>query len=247
LRTPIFPKGTYRAFGEALVRAVDSRDATIYLRGVLASPTAAVEVASFLRCATIFARHGFTPDLTLLLIRWDNLVDLQRQGSHTLTHAFQDQVHASTAQTRRAGFADAIIPVDVDLDAHTADVRYPLDVRAWSRQIARASQDPRVVDAALARDVAWTRGFYARQASLRCLGEEQALVDLALRRAIGQRISRDYMSRPCVEDEVFLLVTSELHKRFLPCYDAAAPIINIETRTPPDSCAAPIAATVAVA
>jgi hypothetical protein len=247
LRTPIFPKGTYRALGESLVRAIDNRDTTIHLRGVLASPTAAVEVESFLRCAAIFAQHGFMPDLTLLLVRWDNLVDLQRQSSRALTHAFQEQVHAITAQTRRAGFMDAVIPVNVDIDAHTTDVRYPLDVRDWSHRIARAARALRTTDTALTRDVAWTRGFYARQASLNHLGEGQALVDLALRRAIGQRISQDYLSRPRVEDEVFLLVTSELHKRFLPCYDAAAPILNIETRTPSDASADSVAAHVAVA
>jgi hypothetical protein len=75
----------------------------------------------------------------------------------------------------------------------------------------------------------WSTGFYARQVSLRRLGEKQALLDLALRRASGHRVSVEHVSLRHRDGSVLALLTAERHKRLLPCYAASVPILNLAT------------------
>jgi hypothetical protein len=230
LRTPIFPKRGYRALAEALVTTLVSGDNGVHLRGVLASPTAGTEISTLVHCATIFRRHGFTPHVKLLLVQWDTLVEIRQRDTSARTRAFAQHVRAVTDTARQAGFADAIIPVAVEVDADTAELLSPRDFRDWSQRVLSAVHGPRNVWTPLVRDVAWSTGFYARQVSLSRLGERQALLDLAIRRAVGQRVSAEHASHPQRDERVFALVTAELHKRFLPCYAASSPILNIEAR-----------------
>lgn len=230
LRTPIFPKRAYLSFGDALLNATASEGHSVKLYGVLASTTADKETSSFLRCAAIFRRYGFTPRVRLLLVRWENLVDIRRQDLGTRAHSFAQQVRSATEQARYAGFAEAITPIDVEIDAESAEILYPADVGAWSRRVTAAMREPRHACPSLARDVTWSRDFYARQTSLSQLGEEQALLDLAIRRAVGQRLSAAQESEAQGDSVVSALITSELHKRFLACYAASLPILNIDVR-----------------
>jgi len=64
---------------------------------------------------------------------------------------------------------------------------------------------------------------------LRRLGEKQALLDLAFRRASGQRASAEHASCRHRDGNVIALLTAELHKRLLPCYAASVPILNLAT------------------
>jgi hypothetical protein len=234
LRTPIFPKGSYQALAAALVTTLVGGDNDVHLRGVLASPTAGTEMSTLVHCATIFRQHGFTPHVKLLLVQWDNLVEIRHRDVSARMDAFAQQVRAVADTARQAGLADAVIPVAVEVDADTAEILSPRDFRDWSQRVLSAVHGPGHVCAPLVRDVVWSTGFYARQVSLSRLGEKQALLDLAIRRAIGERVSADHThtcaSHPQRDDRVFALVTSELHKRFLPCYAASVPIVNLEAR-----------------
>lgn len=230
LRTPIFPKGSYKAVAETLVHATGGTS-RLHLHGVLASPTAALELPAFLRCAGLFEHYGCAPRLTLWLVRWENLVETRDQDAAARARAFAWQVQRVSEAARQAGYAEAVTPIDVEVDTSVGEIIYPLDFSRWSRRIAVALQEPRAADPALGRDLAWSRDFYARQASLSRLGQEQVLLDLAIRRAVGQRVSEqcgaDGDERA---DGTVLLLTSELHKRFLPCYGASTPILNIDLR-----------------
>ena len=187
-------------------------------------------MSTLVSCATIFRRHGFTPHVKLLLVQWDNLVGIRQRDASSRTQAFAQHIRAVTDTARQAGFADAVIPIAVEVDADTAQILSPRDFRDWSHRVLSAVHGPRNVCPPLVRDVVWSTGFYARQVSLSRLGEQQALLDLAIRRAIGQRVSAEHASHPHWDDRVFALVTSELHKRFLPCYAASVPILNLEAR-----------------
>jgi hypothetical protein len=227
LRTPIFPKRGYQALAAALVTTVLGDDNGVHLRGVLASPTAETELNSFLDCAMIFRRHGFTPHVKLLLVQWDNLVEMRHQDARQRTRGFARRVRAVTEAARHAGLADAVIPVEVDVDAETAEILSPADFRDWSHRVSAAVHEPGSACPSLVRDVVWSTGFYARQVSLRRLGEKQALLDLAFRRASGQRASAELASRRHRDGSVLALLTAELHKRLLPCYAASVPIVNL--------------------
>jgi hypothetical protein len=227
LRTPIFPKHGYRALAAALVTTVLGDDNGVHLRGVLASPTAETELSCFLDCAMTFRRHGFTPHVRLLLVQWDNLVEMRHEDAHWRTHAFARRVRAVTEAVQHAGLAHAVIPVEVDVDAETAEIRSPADFRDWSHRVLAAVHKPGSACPALVRDVVWSTGFYARQVSLRRLGEKQALLDLALRRASGHRVAAEHLSLRHQDGSVLALLTAERHKRLLPCYAASVPILNL--------------------
>jgi hypothetical protein len=229
LRTPIFPKHGYRALAAALVTTVLSDDNGVHLRGVLASPTAETELNCFLDCATIFRRHGFTPHIRLLLVQWDNLVEMRHEDARWRTRAFARRVRAVTEAVQHAGLANAVIPVEVDVDAETAEILSPADFRDWSHRVLAAVHEPSTACPALVRDVVWSTGFYARQVSLHRLGEKQALLDLALRRASGHRVSAEHVSLRHRDGSVLALLTAERHKRLLPCYAASVPILNLAT------------------
>jgi hypothetical protein len=229
LRTPIFPKRGYRTLAAALVTTVLGDDNGVHLRGVLASPTAETELNRFLDCAMIFRRHGFTPHVRLLLVQWDNLVEMRHQDARWRTRAFARRVRTVTEAAQHAGLADAVIPVEVEVDAETAELLSPADFRDWSHRVLAAVHEPGSACPSLVRDVAWSTSFYARQASLRRLGEKQALLDLAFRRASGQRASAEHASCRHRDGNVIALLTAELHKRLLPCYAASVPILNLAT------------------
>jgi hypothetical protein len=229
LHTPIFPKRGYRALAAALVTTVLGDDNGVHLRAVLASPTAETELNRFLDCAMIFRRHGFTPQVKLLLLQWDNLVEMRHQDARRRTRAFARCVRAVTEAAQHAGLADAVIPVAVDVDAESAEILAPADFRDWSHRVLAAVHEPGNACSTLVRDVVWSTSFYARQVSLRRLGEKQALLDLALRRASGQRASAEHVSGRHRDGSVIALLTAERHKRLLPCYAASVPVLNLAT------------------
>jgi hypothetical protein len=237
MRSPIYPKGGYRALADGLVQALAAEDRRVQLHGVLASPTAMSEVRTILRCAEIVGRYGLRPRLTLWLARWENLVEVEREGAKARARAFAQQARAVGEAAQQAGFGDAVIPIDVEVDDATGEVRSPPDVRDWSRRVLGALSDPKGACPSLTRDVAWSTAFYARQASLSRLGERQALFDLVLRRALGARVSAEHAALGC-EGGAAALVTLELHKRFLPCYAASLPVINLDGRGPARGAAA---------
>jgi hypothetical protein len=131
---------------------------------------------------------------------------------------------------RRAGFGDALLPIEVRVDSATAEIVTPHDFGGWSRRVLAAAMHPATASPTVRRDVVWSTGFYARQASLSLLGGRQALLDLAIRRAIGQRVATEHASQHPAENQAVALLTSELHKRFLPCYEASMPIVNLDGR-----------------
>jgi hypothetical protein len=230
LRSPIYPKRSYLSLADTLLKTVESGKKQITLYGVLASPTAVTEAHSILYCATLFKRYGFTPRLKMFLARWENLVEIPGQSTASGARTFAYQVRAVTEIARQAQFADAVIPIDIQVESEHGEILNPPDVQDWSRRVLSAATDPRGADLTLTKDVAWCAGFYARQSSLSWLGEPQALFDLAIRRAIGRRISAEHASHAHIEDQVTAMVTLELHKRFLACYDASVPIINLDGR-----------------
>jgi hypothetical protein len=177
----------------------------------------------------IFRRHGFTPQVRLLLLQWDNLVEMHHQDARRRTRAFARHVRAVTEAARHAGLVDAVIPVEIEVDAETAEILSPADFRDWSHRVLAAVHEPGSACPALVRDVVWSTGFYARQVSLSRLGEKQALLDLALRRASGHRVSAEHASHRHRDGSVLALLTAERHKRLLPCYAASVPILNLAT------------------
>jgi hypothetical protein len=129
------------------------------------------------------------------------------------------------------GFDPAgVQPVEIGMDLERGELRQPGDAALVYRQVVAAQSDLATAEPGLGRDLAWLTGFYERQASLRRLGLQQPLVDLTLRRYVGGRFSSEAKATTAdgsTPGPALFMLTSELHKRFLNCYSATVPILNV--------------------
>lgn len=229
LRSPIFPKKSYLSLAKSLYKNIVETRGTIYLRAVLASPTAAAEIESFLRCASIFRQYSFNVNLTFLLVRWESLVEVQDQSADFLQKVFEQQVLYVREIVRKHDWSHArVAPINVLLDYDSGSIVSPYDFQESFSQVFKMVQNLKSADSRLSKDVQWITGFYDRQTSLKWLGKKQAFLDLAIRRAIGRYIYKEYTSFEQKEDKTFMVLTSELNKRLLTCYDLSIPLVNIE-------------------
>jgi CRP-like cAMP-binding protein len=227
MRSTVHPKKGHDAAAGAIAAAALS-GRPLPLRAVLASPTAVAELPSFLRFAELFRARGVAVELRALLVRWENLEEVRDVPPEVRDETFRAQVAAVRDALEAAGFPrDAVDPADVAVAMETGAVEAPADAAAAFDEIARAAADLSAVDPAVARDLVWITGFYDRQASLKRLGPRQPPLDLTLRRCVGKRIMDEARALGGASGPPPLMLTSELHKRFLPCYSASVPILNI--------------------
>ena len=233
LRSQIFPKKGYLYLAESLYRTALKNESTVHLRVVLASPTAVAEIGHFLQCANIFRKHGFKLDLKLLLVRWENLIDARNKKASFRQMVFEQQIQDVRYIIVEENFSEAeLIPVNVEVDCDSGALLGPQDFCECFDQVLRASHNPDDADSTLLRDLLWSTNFYGRQASLSRLGKEQVLIDLAIRRAIGRRFYTEYSFLEQKESKVFAMLTSELNKSLLRCYNSTIPTINIDVKAP---------------
>src|SRR5205807_2130624 len=143
---------------------------------------------TYLRAAALFAAAGFTPRLTLLLVRWETLRTARGQEAAYRAAAYARAVHAVTGACVRAGFPDAVTPLELEAEVDSGAICRPAGAALWSHLVRDACANPRAMPS-LRRDVGWSTAFYVRQDSLAWLGPEQALLDLAIRRTVGERVS----------------------------------------------------------
>lgn len=233
LRTPLFPKKTHDAFASGLYDGL-SMMKPVEVHVVLASPTALVELDSFLAVLAVLQSIAPRIALRMHLVRWKNLVDVARSDLVRRSKDFLNLHQRVASRIAASGFSDwVVMPIDVAVTHPPAGnligcVIGPMDVVETIERIEAALAAPELAEPELSRNLAWATAFYARQRSLQSLGPEQPLFDLALRTSVGKRV---IASRTAVTSGgVFLLLTSELNRRFLPCYGSGLPIANIALR-----------------
>src|SRR5262249_7242254 len=151
---PMFPKGSYRALANALTQAVEGRDNRIGLYGVLASPTAMAEIGPFVKCADIFRKSGFAPQLRFLLVQWENMIESREVGPAARARRFAQQTLTVSQVAQNAGFGNVVLPVAVELDGSSGLMMNPPSFRDWSHRIDLAFREPRSACPTDARDVA---------------------------------------------------------------------------------------------
>ena len=228
LRTPIQPKRGHVELGQLLRRARLHPYGEVRLGAVLASPTAARELPYFLDTAELFRRQGFRTRLKLLMVRWENQVEMAPFDAATRQAIWESQVRAVEAilQERRLPGVE-LTTASLEVDPATGTMSGPTAFVESCEQVAAAARDLHAAPADLARDLLWITGFYARQESLSRLGEQQPLTDLAIRRAIGRVYGDLFAIGPRDVPLASAMVTSELNRRFVGCYASRVPVVNI--------------------
>lgn len=231
LRSPLFPKKSYAPLAAMLREAMRPATTPIRIIIVLASPTAQAEIGSFLDILRLCRRHGLNVRPHILFIRWENLVDVGHLGLAPRQRDFETRLALLAQEVRVSGFADvAITPVNIVASERIGDAEAPPEFAEAFTNVSNAVSDAGKNDAPLWRNITWTTGFYARQNSLKRLGEAQPLIDLSIRAGVG-----NWLGKTSSENEPCLLLTSELNQRFLSCYNTTRHIANISlnARLPP--------------
>ena len=216
LRSPIHPRSVGR---EQLVHTTRRRrrhNVPRHVAVVLAAPTAERELPGFLGLARALQGHLWVR-LEPLLVRWSDL-------NHPISdHEFQRvaaSLHTMLAQGKPGHARAGRHPRGGD---HRLTIDAPIDVAAAQQEVTRAiahgTTDQRLLD-----DLAWIHTFHTRHDSLSDSDShpDQPLLDLAIRRAIGRRLSACW-----VDDTHTVAATSEPHRRFLPCYATSTTILNL--------------------
>lgn len=220
LRTPVFPKKYNKTLVNSIHKAY-SGEKKLSIRGILASPTAKEEIPFFLRVMKIFESHHTFCDFELLLVRWDYLNSPQSKED------FEKTVESVKDCITLYGYSRNILNVvDINVEIDSEKAEGPANFKEWFNKINIADQQDINISKDLNTDLIWITQFYNRQKSLQDLGKKQALFDLAIRRYVGDRFSNEFMNSKNSETP-FLILTSELNRRFLKCYRTTLPIANI--------------------
>ncbi len=235
LQTPLFPKNANRDFFSALQTTPNK----VTLRVVLGSPTALRELPHFLECIATLQQRRIEVDARFTVVRWEELSDARRESPHARNLHFEAVVHTVRESVHEAGFSkDAVVAIDVELNARTGQIASPPDFKDWSDQAQDAADaaglsdndaSSRHVEKDLARDVEWITEFFRRDDSSREREPEQRLIDIAIRRAVAVRIANEFDARPADEDHAFAIMTSERTRRLIKCYRPEIPVLNVAT------------------
>ena len=215
LRSPIHPRSVGREqLVDALVAGV-VHNVPLTLPVVLAAPTAERDLPCFLGLARVLQSH-LRITLEPLLIRWSNL-------NHPISDHEFERVAASLDTMLAQGGNQATLEL-ADIRAAATDrvtIDAPIDVAAAHQEVTDAIAHG-ATDQCLLDDLAWIHAFYARHDSFSDSHADQPLLDLAIRRAIGRRLSAGR-----ADNTHTVAATSELHRRFLPCYATNTTILNL--------------------
>lgn len=225
LRTPFYPKKWNKELVDVVHKSY-RQGKTLRIRGVLASPTAVSEVPYFIHVMKTFMKYEVPIESQLLLVQWEQIEASQKVFSET-SCSFQVIADHVRECIMEAGLPGEILSVvDISHEKESEMISAPLDFKEWSQRVSLAEQSQNI-SKDLKTDLNWITGFYQRQESLQSSGRKQALFDLMIRRAIGDRFSKELQQE---NDESYLMLTSELNKRFLKCYRSKLPIANILVR-----------------
>lgn len=217
LHSPIHPRIVGREQLVHTLIAGVADNVPVTLRIVLAAPSAERELPGFLELARALQGH-LRVRLEPLLVRWSDLNhpisdhEFQRVAAslHTMLAQGGNQATLELADIRAAATDRATIDAPIDVAAAQQEV---------TRAIAHGTTDQRLLD-----DLAWIHTFHTRHDSLSDSDShpDQPLLDLAIRRAIGRRLSAGR-----VDNTHTIAATSEPHRRFLPCYATSTTILNL--------------------
>lgn len=226
LHTKLFPKRASVVFATSLYEAGAKNDYRVALRFPLASPTAVRELSTFLHCVDTFRRNGFSPEVEVLMVRWENLIEVANMLPKERQELFKGQLQEVRRRVWEKGLPEStVVPVDITFSMKDLTLSGPADFKRWWRATQQAQDGLTSADPALVRDVQWSQRFYRRQRSLCKLGGIQPSLDLAVRRSIGERFMSSLGS---VTYPVCAVLTSELAQHFLFFYQIKAPMMNVE-------------------
>jgi hypothetical protein len=225
LRSKIFPKDMAAYVAQAFYRTYFYNEESLNIYAILASETAEKEAPYFLSILKNFS--SILPELQihLLIVQWESKTSYNNNKSNFphIVRSIRDLIQS--AQLTNV----AILPLSLDYDREGRNIISPLLFKKENTEVLKAYSCGASAQPSILKDLLWAINFYARQESLRHYGAQRAIIDLSIRRGIGATIKQLINNSGKEEQAHHLILTSELNKRILPCYNIDFPILNIST------------------
>lgn len=227
LRSKIFPDNLIKKFTEDFFYTFIDKNKEINLYCVLAGTTALNELQYFVRFIEIFNLFEATLfSLHFLLVDWPDLNNISTRSNSNFLNIVNQIDTELDEKTDRYHLHVVSCLADRQLETPYLDLTFNEQFQHIMQLIERCDNILYRQKTDLDVDIKWITNFYDRQKSLHPLGHKQAILDLAIRRGIGAYITTKAEVLNRINKSCFL-ITSELNKRFLKCYAAKVPIINI--------------------
>ncbi|NET26024.1 hypothetical protein [Okeania sp. SIO1I7] len=229
VHSPITPKKSLKLLAHTFYKVALAKNYPIILICPLASETAIKEIYYFLEFTKIFRENDCEIIVHFLMIKWEKLTDIAKLSYNESQKQYEKKLDKiiEICQSIDYAFKVKVIPVDPD----KAGLNFTsYHFASYFNHILKSCLYREYLDRELNRDIKWIVDFYNRQNSFHQYGDQQAIYDLAIRRAIGNLYKKEYyQSQNQDHDLNYLMITSELNKRLILCYDTVIPIINIKT------------------
>jgi hypothetical protein len=229
LRSPIHSNYFLEALANKLFDKNLHLNPSINLVTVLASSTANEEFPYFMRFVDIFNHYQIKTNNYVLFVHWEDELEITDNQDYT---KFYSKLAPIQEIAKHKESAIYVIPLHL---SHT-DYSHPYlstlnqafhnNIRLYQSSMLKE----KIKDPTLIKDMQWIKDFYQRQDSLKHFSSEKAFFDLAMRRSIGKLGTELSLLQQESNSTLFLMLTSELNKRFLNCYDSLIPILNIKVK-----------------
>lgn len=229
VHSPITPKKSLKLLAHTFYKVALAKNYPIILICPLASETAIKEIYYFLEFAKIFRENDFEIIVHFLTIKWEKVRDITKLSYDECQKQYEKKLDKiiEICQSIDYAFKVKVIPVNPEkADLNVASHHFA----SYFNHIFKSCLYSENLDRELNRDIKWIVNFYDRQNSFHQYGDKQAIYDLAIRRAIGNLYKKEYCHSQNQDNYLsYLMITSELHKRLILCYNSVIPIINIKT------------------
>lgn len=228
LRSKIFPDNKINQFTEKFFLSLICNNKRVEFYVVLADITARKEINFFIRFLNFFKKFTDHIVVHFLFVNWPILKHYYKNANIDKINQTYNLINKIIKQKLSTFTLDIsnFLATDFPLRYNNGFFNQIFQCELKSIELCICDERLNSRKFSLETDLKWITHFYAHQRSLSHLGYNQAIFDLALRRSIGAYI--DFTIQQFSKQEnACILLTSELNKRFLKCYDTKNFIINI--------------------
>lgn len=227
LRSKVFPERSIEQFTQDLFHGLVSRSKVLEFFCVLSDSTALKEVNYFINFVNLYKNFESSIKINFVFTYWP-IVDHNCQVVSKPTSLMDRLEQINQLLQNNVGCFDLYLASPEEGYFANADPLFFKEFQQINDQVCHCRKEAEY-DSSLMNDIQWITSFYQRQHSLCQFAPNQAIYDLCVRRALGAYVARKYetLKGGTYNDRAYFLITSELNKRFLKCYNAQSPILNI--------------------
>ena len=225
LRSKLMPENHLSHYAENYYNAYQGHGRPMTFVVILASDTALKETPKFINFIQDFNFLKVKPQINFILLNWPNLNDIVQLSKNQRSQKFTPLMEKLHKYLKDHLIDYKLHPIDLEFN-HNSIVSPKIFALEFKNVIEQLQGE-------VQQDVAWIQNFYQRENSFKNLDNNQALIDLAIRRGVAQWAEKNIFNVH-QNSAMNFLITSELNKRFLKCYRTEYAIFNVALDAPHD-------------